>query len=437
MPATARALLEAGEGDGGLSSSGDDVEFESSSLVRAGESERSGRRLLLACGLGAALAAAVLLRQVGAGSAIAGVGAGRPAVVGLASSDDGKDKDHEGNGSKGSKGHETSTTTKPTWMSRRGSFMVIGDWGYDPQHHWINIRNDTCVSAIAEKMSATMKMLGDVQFVINVGDSFYPNGVRSKDDPQWENKWRNVFDDSVRSVPWYSVYGNHDYQFDPCACSDKLEDCAQVHDDPKNLSFFQMPSWTYHVDQPELNLEIIGLDLNHYMNGFMHGLSGDDLGFADCQHTMCKDMCFYRSKLRAKESLKLFEERAANSAAKNLLVFSHYPTDYFSSAPDFMNQLKDNSKHDVFYFGGHRHNTDQFSTASIAPNVNWLVGGGGGWSCDGQEQGFVVGEIGEDYSIKTYSVLVDYEVCCIPPSVPTTTSTPNATGRFPPVWNTV
>ena len=28
----------------------------------------------------------------------------------------------------------------------------------------------------------------------------------------------------------------------------------------------------------------------------------------------------------------------------------------------------------------------------IHPNVEWVVGGGGGWSCDGQ-QGFVVGDI--------------------------------------------
>lgn len=28
----------------------------------------------------------------------------------------------------------------------------------------------------------------------------------------------------------------------------------------------------------------------------------------------------------------------------------------------------------------------------IQPNVEWVVGGGGGWSCDGQ-QGFVVGDI--------------------------------------------
>ena len=32
--------------------------------------------------------------------------------------------------------------------------------------------------------------LGDVKFVINVGDSFYPTGVTSKTDEQWGKKWR-------------------------------------------------------------------------------------------------------------------------------------------------------------------------------------------------------------------------------------------------------
>ena len=126
----------------------------------------------------------------------------------------------------------------------------------------------------------------DVNFVINVGDSFYPDGVSSKDDPQWEVKWRQVYSPEarawflsylrvvslsfsdgvhfgctpwksmkihehplvingrsaysipfselqnlsltgrlsgqVRGVPWYSIYGNHDYHADPCAA-------AQLH----------------------------------------------------------------------------------------------------------------------------------------------------------------------------------------------------------------
>ena len=50
----------------------------------------------------------------------------------------------------------------------------------------------------------------DVNFVINVADSFYPDGVSSKDDPQWEVKWRQVYSPQVRAwVSWFLSYGVH------------------------------------------------------------------------------------------------------------------------------------------------------------------------------------------------------------------------------------
>lgn len=68
--------------------------------------------------------------------------------------------------------------------------------------------------------------------------------------------------------------------------------------------------------------------------------------------------------------------------------------------------------HATVLAGGHRHNVDQGSVTPIGENTAWLVGGGGGWSCDGGDQGFVVGEIAMDGSIQTRSVLVDSSVCC-------------------------
>ena len=92
--------------------------------------------------------------------------------------------------------------------TRVASFMVIGDWGYDGVAHGNVGRH--CQGVIASRMHQEFTELGDVKFVINVGDSFYPGGVTSKDDSAWHSKWRNVYSSSVRSVPWYSVYGNHD-----------------------------------------------------------------------------------------------------------------------------------------------------------------------------------------------------------------------------------
>jgi hypothetical protein len=270
-----------------------------------------------------------------------------------------------------------------------------------------------------------MELLGDVKFILNVGDSFYPSGVKGKDDPQWDIKWRNVYDKKVRSVPWYSVYGNHDYHLDPCACSPDPNDCAQVNANTSNLDFFVMPNHTWYQEYPDLGVEIIGMDLNKYMLGWQKGLAADAQHLEDCNWTPCRDKCLQYIDERAGRSFDLFYQRKNASKAKNLLVFSHYPTDYFTSADFFLDGLSDNTTHDIFYFGGHRHSTDQWSTFSTAPNVNWLVGGGGGYSCDSKQQGFVVGEIYHDYSVHTYSVLVEEDVCCVFPT--TTTASPPST----------
>jgi len=313
---------------------------------------------------------------------------------------------------------------KKPWLTRRGSFFVIGDWGYDPIAHWKTINNGTCQKAIAKKMLDHMEALGDVRFVLNLGDSFYPDGVKSKDDPQWERKWRNVYDKKLRSVPWYSVYGNHDYHKDPCACSPDPNDCAQINGNVSDLDYFVMPNHTWYQEHPDLGVEIIGMDLNKYMKGWNHDLEAHAQVFEDCNWSPCKEKCLQYSNERAGRSFDLFFERTKASSAKNLLVMSHYPTDYFSSAEFFLTALSDNSTHNILYFGAHRHNTDQWSTFSTSPNENWVVGGGGGYSCDGPQQGFVVGEIYHDYSIHTYNMLVDYDTCCISPATSTTTVPP-------------
>mmetsp|Transcript_96781 Transcript_96781/g.244020 ORF Transcript_96781/g.244020 Transcript_96781/m.244020 type:complete len:509 (-) Transcript_96781:126-1652(-) len=295
---------------------------------------------------------------------------------------------------------------KKPWLTRRGSFFVIGDWGYDPIAHWKTINNGTCQKAIAKKMLDHMEALGDVRFVLNLGDSFYPDGVKSKDDPQWERKWRNVYDKKLRSVPWYSVYGNHDFQHDPGACSAHPTDGAQINGDIDNKDFFYMPDYSWFIDHPELDLEVIALEMNHFESG------GQEAHFWDCRLTPCEKSCKEHANTRAVQSLRLFHNRLVDSKRKNFLVFSHYPTDHFSAAPHFMAGLRNSSNRHITYFGGHVHDVRQGDTTSIHPNVNWLSGGGGGWGCDGNNLGFVVGEISRDSKVSTYPELVDKQVCC-------------------------
>lgn len=252
-------------------------------------------------------------------------------------------------------------------------------------------------------MDAKMAELGDVQFIINLGDSFYPCGVifANDTDPQWKSKWRDIYSARLRSVPWYSVYGNHDNFCDyGSICGDVSgSQGAQINGNVNDLNSFYMPSPNWYKEHPELGIEVVALDMN---------IVAED----PCAYNMakmCESTCRSNLEARANTGEALLRERLAQSSADNLVVFSHYPTDYFSKKrPSILTLLEDDAK-PIVYFGGHRHNTDQSSTADIGGNTNWLVGGGGGYSCDGGQQGFVVGEIRD--TLTTYAVYADQGLC--------------------------
>jgi len=73
--------------------------------------------------------------------------------------------------------------------------MVVGDWGFDASFHvWRGVFavRSRCQSLLADSMRLEAEMRGDVSFVINVGDSFYPQGTYY-DDTQWHTKWGDVY----------------------------------------------------------------------------------------------------------------------------------------------------------------------------------------------------------------------------------------------------
>lgn len=293
--------------------------------------------------------------------------------------------------------------------NRKGSFLVVGDWGWDALVHG-NVPKAACQQEIGTLMTQKMDELGDVKFIINVGDSFYPDGLTSKQDPRWDKQWRDRYPEKLRSVPWYSVYGNHDTHHDPGMCHP--ESGSQINGNLQDLWTFYMPSYNWHIEHPDLNLEVVALDLNKFMEGWNHSRPVDELELTDCQYSQCPQQCVDNAELRADGAFDLMTNRLNSSTRSNLIVFSHYPTDYFTSVPEFLDQLRPRKPgRTVAYFSGHRHNTDQTSTFKTGPH-DWLVGGGGGWSCDGLEQGFVVATIDENFQLKTHPVLMNPYTCC-------------------------
>ncbi|MBG6236448.1 hypothetical protein IWX76_003042 [Pedobacter sp. CAN_A7] len=85
------------------------------------------------------------------------------------------------------------------------NFLVVGDWGRNGQYHQ---------NTVAKQMgNAAMTM--DADFIISTGDNFYPDGVVSTSDPQWQSSFENVYTAHSLFQDWNVVLGNHDYRSNP------------------------------------------------------------------------------------------------------------------------------------------------------------------------------------------------------------------------------
>ena len=81
------------------------------------------------------------------------------------------------------------------------NFLVLGDWGRNGEYFQKE------VALQMSKAAATI----DSEFVISVGDNFYPIGVQSTQDPQWKASFEDIYFNYHLQTPWYLALGNHDY----------------------------------------------------------------------------------------------------------------------------------------------------------------------------------------------------------------------------------
>lgn len=81
------------------------------------------------------------------------------------------------------------------------SFVAFGDWGKR--------------SVIQDRIADLLSRLPRPDGVLALGDNFYEMGVSSVDDPLWEAVFMNMY--NRIGIPWYPVFGNHDYHLNPQA----------------------------------------------------------------------------------------------------------------------------------------------------------------------------------------------------------------------------
>jgi tartrate-resistant acid phosphatase type 5 len=82
------------------------------------------------------------------------------------------------------------------------NFLLMGDFGRYGQFYQKEVATQM------GKAAATV----DSDFVISVGDNFYPNGVRSTKDYSWIASYENIYTAYSLQNDWYVALGNHDYR---------------------------------------------------------------------------------------------------------------------------------------------------------------------------------------------------------------------------------
>jgi tartrate-resistant acid phosphatase type 5 len=98
-------------------------------------------------------------------------------------------------------------------------FMVVGDTGS-------GLEQQKLVAEAMAKHAAKTQGTNPVNFVLMVGDNFYNDGVRSAEDPQWQDKFEKMYDVTRLPGPFFAVLGNHDWKSDR---PDVEIDYAQAH----------------------------------------------------------------------------------------------------------------------------------------------------------------------------------------------------------------
>lgn len=223
-------------------------------------------------------------------------------------------------------------------------FIAIGDAG---------------TGAFGQRLTAeAMRMKAErdsISFVLSLGDNFYEFGVRSVDDPQWQDKFERMYASPSLNVPFYAVLGNHDYRQNPQ---------AQVEYSRKTTRW-NMPDRFYTFIRQfdaSTSAQFFCLDTQP-----MAYLSSNDLSTG-------KDSAKYMLQLR------WLEKELSESSARWKIVLGHHPL--YSNGEHGSNKELASllepilARHAVdFYLSGHEHDLQLLKPVN---GVNYVISGGGG-----------------------------------------------------------
>jgi acid phosphatase len=165
--------------------------------------------------------------------------------------------------------------------------------------------------------------------VMLLGDNFYPRGVTSTDDPQWETTFEKPYAGRNLQIPFYACLGNHDHGGNVRAQLDKNVISKRWKMPGFNYSFFPDSS------RPDL-VEMFIIDTD--------------------PHRHDKDIF--------EKSVKILEANLAKSKARWNIVAGHHPLQSGGRASYFAKRLEDQlldvlvEHHVDLYLCGHDHHME-------------------------------------------------------------------------------
>ncbi len=148
-------------------------------------------------------------------------------------------------------GYKGQTIPNLSYIEDSFNFVVLGDFGRVGDYYQKEVAR--------ELGHATVAM--DAEFIVSVGDNFYPNGVQSTTDYHWISSFESIYTDPSLYTDWYVALGNHDYRGN-----------VQAQIDYTNISRrWQMPSRyyskTFELDNGE-KLLLVVMDTNPYIDDY-------------------------------------------------------------------------------------------------------------------------------------------------------------------------
>ena len=101
------------------------------------------------------------------------------------------------------KTNKTTKTGDTYWKQENSiNFLVVGDWGRNGEFHQKDVAHQMGLEATKNHSS----------FILSMGDNFYPDGVISTTDPQWNKSFEDIYTNYSLNIPWFTAFGNHDYR---------------------------------------------------------------------------------------------------------------------------------------------------------------------------------------------------------------------------------